>query len=302
MRLWMWSRRNPAVSGMAASLVLALMVGLAGITWKWREAEQRKTELAVANQVVSHERNAALAASEEAQRRRVEAEQEVATANAVVDFLVHDILAQASPEKNPRSRGVTVEDALDLASPAIGTRFAGKPEVKARVRDMIGRTYQQLGEHDKAEPHLRHRPGACPPQTGRDGSLDPGAGERPGDVAARKRQARRSGAAVPPLPRRLSDHPGARERGDTRAQSTISLSCWPSGAGWRRRNRCSAVSLRSASRGSALDDPSTLRSMSNLGAILKDLGRLDEAEPLIREAPMAVRGPSGRSILKHCFR
>ena len=34
----MWCRRNPVLTALAASLVLALVAGFAGITWKWREA------------------------------------------------------------------------------------------------------------------------------------------------------------------------------------------------------------------------------------------------------------------------
>jgi serine/threonine protein kinase len=35
---WRWARRNPAVAALAASLLVALVVGLVGVTWQWRQA------------------------------------------------------------------------------------------------------------------------------------------------------------------------------------------------------------------------------------------------------------------------
>ena len=35
---WRWARRNPAVAALAVSLLVALVVGLVGVTWQWRQA------------------------------------------------------------------------------------------------------------------------------------------------------------------------------------------------------------------------------------------------------------------------
>jgi eukaryotic-like serine/threonine-protein kinase len=37
-QMWRWGRRNPAVASLAAGLLLALVAGLAGVTWQWRKA------------------------------------------------------------------------------------------------------------------------------------------------------------------------------------------------------------------------------------------------------------------------
>ena len=35
----MWARRNPAVAALLTVLATVLLLGVAGITWKWRDAE-----------------------------------------------------------------------------------------------------------------------------------------------------------------------------------------------------------------------------------------------------------------------
>jgi tetratricopeptide (TPR) repeat protein len=39
-RFWRRCRRNPAIAGLSAALLLSLVVGLVGVFWKWREAER----------------------------------------------------------------------------------------------------------------------------------------------------------------------------------------------------------------------------------------------------------------------
>jgi WD40 repeat protein/serine/threonine protein kinase len=56
-RCWSWCRRNPAVAGLLAALFLVLAGGLAGVTWKWHEADEQ-SRLALAE---SAAKDAALA-------------------------------------------------------------------------------------------------------------------------------------------------------------------------------------------------------------------------------------------------
>jgi tetratricopeptide (TPR) repeat protein len=37
-QVWRWAKRNPAVAALAIGLMLALVAGLAGVTWQWRKA------------------------------------------------------------------------------------------------------------------------------------------------------------------------------------------------------------------------------------------------------------------------
>ena len=46
---WRWARRNPAVASLAAGLLLALVAGLAGVTWQWRQAVANLSAAEAAN-------------------------------------------------------------------------------------------------------------------------------------------------------------------------------------------------------------------------------------------------------------
>jgi tetratricopeptide (TPR) repeat protein/predicted Ser/Thr protein kinase len=118
-RAAMWCRRNPALATLAALLVLALAAGFAGVTWKWREANGQRIK-----------------------------------AEAVNKFLIHGLLAQASPEFDPLARNRTVRELLDRAVDE-GAWLDLKPEIEAMVRETIGGAYLELGQHDKAKAHLR---------------------------------------------------------------------------------------------------------------------------------------------------
>ena len=56
------------------------------------------------------------------------------------DFLTQDLLGQASPEKNPRSEQITVEQLLDLASDELeqNATLANQPEAKAADSGDVG--------------------------------------------------------------------------------------------------------------------------------------------------------------------
>ncbi len=118
-RAGMWCRRNPVLTALAASLVLALVAGFAGITWKWREATRHRL-----------------------------------TSEAVNELLTRRLLAQASPEFDFLDKNPTVRELIDRASDQLGI-FQGQPEIEAKLRETIGGAYLELGQHDRADKHLR---------------------------------------------------------------------------------------------------------------------------------------------------
>jgi tetratricopeptide (TPR) repeat protein len=119
-RMKMWCRRNPLAAALAGLLAVAVIGGFAGVTWKWREADRQRIKAATINELVTKR-----------------------------------LLAQASPEFQPRGAPVTVTELLDRAGAQLGGWLDGQPEVEAAVRETIGGAYLALAEYDKAEKHLR---------------------------------------------------------------------------------------------------------------------------------------------------
>jgi serine/threonine-protein kinase len=52
-RALMWCRRNKALASLAALFVLALVGGLAGVTWKWREADHERAKAEAINELLT---------------------------------------------------------------------------------------------------------------------------------------------------------------------------------------------------------------------------------------------------------
>jgi eukaryotic-like serine/threonine-protein kinase len=87
------------------------------------------------------------------------AAKEAASANAVVNFLENDLLAQASAKKQsgPSARpdpDIKVRTALDRAAARIEGKFDGQPEVEAAIRDTIGKTYEDLAQYAESQMQL----------------------------------------------------------------------------------------------------------------------------------------------------
>jgi serine/threonine-protein kinase len=119
-RTWMWCRRNRAIAAMAGLFLLAVLGGLLGVTWKWREADRQRKN-----------------------------------AEALNELFTQRLLAQASPEFDPLAKNLTVRELLDRTAAQLGGWLDGQPDVEAKVRETIGGAYLSLGHFDRAEPQLR---------------------------------------------------------------------------------------------------------------------------------------------------
>jgi tetratricopeptide (TPR) repeat protein len=98
-------------------------------------------------------------------RSRAQVDRERRRAEAVNDFLVKDLLAQANPDANPAGDKLTVRELLDKAAGALETSLAMKetPEVEGAIRSAVGNTYYGLGLYERAQEELE-RALACQDQ------------------------------------------------------------------------------------------------------------------------------------------
>jgi serine/threonine protein kinase/tetratricopeptide (TPR) repeat protein len=85
---------------------------------------------------------------------RERTQQAIAESNAVVDFLVKDLLA-APLRQVKLDREVTVSEVLARADRRIESALAHAPLVEAKVRWIIAAVYNDLLKYDLAEPHAR---------------------------------------------------------------------------------------------------------------------------------------------------
>lgn len=134
-----FARRHRALVTGAALVFLSLTAGLIGTTTAMLRAQEAE--------------RAAQEATVLAEERRIEAERQTKIAEAVNEFLNRDILAVGDPLEN-QSPDLSVRDALQLASEKIEAQFEDEPLVAAAVHQTIGQTYRNIGDLERAEPHL----------------------------------------------------------------------------------------------------------------------------------------------------
>ncbi len=145
-----FARRNKAFVGAAAAAFVIMAAAVVAVSLlAVSEARARR-----AAEDASAEADEARLA-ETAHRERAEREAEIA--RAASDFLT-GMLNAANPWTGEAAGGpardVKVVDVLDAATETVAASFAGQPEVEAHVRLTLGVTYRDLGEYDKAQPHL----------------------------------------------------------------------------------------------------------------------------------------------------
>jgi serine/threonine protein kinase len=172
-QLQKFARRHKSLVTGVATVFLVLISGITITTseaMRARRAEQaalvERDRATAAEQTATNERNRALSAEETAVRERntavserQRANTEAATAKAVNDFLLDDLLAQASARTQARpdvkpDPDLRVRTALDRAATRIASRFETQPAVEASIRNTIGKTYADLGLFPQAQQQL----------------------------------------------------------------------------------------------------------------------------------------------------
>jgi formylglycine-generating enzyme required for sulfatase activity/tRNA A-37 threonylcarbamoyl transferase component Bud32 len=134
-RVEKWVRRNPAVAGLTTAVLLVTVLGLAGIVWKYLEAEKQKD-------IAEDRRKEAEKLTGIAQSKEQEAQREADKARAVRDFLV-SIFQQADPTSK---RGtITAREILDEADKRVHREFADQPELQEELLAVIEEVYNKVG-------------------------------------------------------------------------------------------------------------------------------------------------------------
>jgi tetratricopeptide (TPR) repeat protein/predicted Ser/Thr protein kinase len=255
-RAWMWCRRHPLPAALAGLLALSVIVGLAGVAWKWREAVEQRSSF------------------------------------AAIDSFLARMLAESSTDVNPLGDRFTVLQMLDKAADTIGGDFQGRPQVEGAIRERIGRAYLSLGQFAKAEPQLR---AAIKLDTAVLGSEHPttlgvvnvlaAALEGSGRIAAAERLLRQNLEAC-----RRALGPDGTTTLDAESQLGVVL------AHERQLDAAEKFLRRSlAARRHVLrpGHPDTLRAVRNLCLLCVDLGRFSEAEALADEYERGIRCARG---------
>jgi serine/threonine protein kinase/class 3 adenylate cyclase len=275
-RLWARRREKLVRRALAASIVLGLLLVLAGFSY-YRE---RRLRIAAAE------------AREQAEAAQREAERQTAIAQAVNDFLQEDLLAAANPQHAP-DREMTVREALDAAAAKVAGRFENEPLVEASIQATLGYTYLCLGQYAPAEQHLKRALQLRSEELGED---HPGTLAVINHLAQVYRAQDRYDDAEPLFVRTLeirrrvlgADHP------DT-LQSMNNLAHLYNRQG--RYDKAEALyieTLETCRRVLGEDHVGTLAVMNNLALLYKRQGRYDQAEPLYARSLELRRAAFGK--------
>ena len=130
--------RHRAVVSLVGLLAVSLIVGLAIALFQ--------------ASVIADERDAQIRARETADRQRDRAEFEAESVTAILDFVVGDILENATPAA--QGGPVDLAAVVDAAAENVAERFGERPKIEARIRLALARSYFALGRYDAAESQL----------------------------------------------------------------------------------------------------------------------------------------------------
>jgi serine/threonine protein kinase/Flp pilus assembly protein TadD len=276
-----WVKRRPALAAMLGGAAVTLGTGLLLLAWE-NERTREQRDLAVKNYVL---------AAEQEQKAKSEA----AKVAAMNRFLTNDILFQAAPENNPRSKQVTIEEVLNRAADRVETAFADQPEVEAEIRHAIARTYFELGLYQKAEPHARRALTLFRDRAGE---------EAEGTMLTLNllalvlyNQGNRGNLAESEKLYRQVLETRRRASGPDHAETLIVMSnladALTRADQWKEAEALHRQTLEARRRVLDPNDPAILVSLNNLGHLLLRRGRFDEAEPLLRQTVEGRRRLNG---------
>jgi tetratricopeptide (TPR) repeat protein len=283
-RAWMWCKRKPALAGLSAALAAALVGGVIGIAWQWREALYQRNEAVAARDKALREEAAARKAETGARQARdaartalAQSEESRKEAEAVSNFMV-DALKKPDPAVD--GKDARVADVLDQAAAALEHGFAGSAVSQGALLDALGRSYLGLGLYSKAEESHRKA------HARRQQTLGPAHRDTLRSAARYAAALWYTGRQAESLA--LLEESLTRQRGTLGLDDEVTLETRDC-LGWRyaamgRADEglamlCAVVAARESRLGP--DHPDTLTSRNNLAAVYSLAGRNNDAIPLL---------------------
>jgi tetratricopeptide (TPR) repeat protein/tRNA A-37 threonylcarbamoyl transferase component Bud32 len=158
-RLKKWARRNRITIVVAATIWCSTLV-MMGLVWLQGNAAQDAYKRAAAGERAAWEAKVKAEQAKQAEAaERAKAEKQKEIAEAVKEFLEHDLIAQVDVLADAALGGkpdpnLTLTAALDRAAANIPNRFGGQPLIEASVRRAIGNAYEHRGLSRQAQTHL----------------------------------------------------------------------------------------------------------------------------------------------------
>jgi serine/threonine protein kinase len=141
-RLLRWRRRNPAVAALSLALAAALLLGLAGVAWKWREAS---AHLAQANAAAGAASDAL--GREAGERRRADAQRQRAQGNL-------DLALEAFERITAQLALARPDAPLDAGGEEAPAHPVASPEAAAVLQDLV-RFYERFAATNSNDPRLQ---------------------------------------------------------------------------------------------------------------------------------------------------
>ncbi len=271
-RLTKWTRRHPAIASLSAAVILITIAGIAGITWKWREAAANYQQLVVQSQMRDTYLKQALAAEKEAKTRATELDQvanfQAAQISAIDPLVMGQQLQKSIVEAAPENRRQALtedlgkvnftdiartalnENVLKQSLAAIQQQFADQPVVKAHLLQTLADTALALGLIDFA------------------------VGPQQEALSLRRKELGDSDADT--LKSLLATSWLYREQGD-----------------YEKAKTSLTQALSECRRYLGENDRTTLDAISDMGGLLRVLGKYDEAEPYYHQALDGYRAAFG---------
>lgn len=262
---------------------------------RWMNLHRSLTTAAAASAVIALVGLSVLIAFQTKANRQLA--KEIARTRLVNEFVLVDLLGQVAPERNDRARKVTVEELLDPAREAIGTRFDGQPDLMGTGLALIGSIYNRIGQFAKAEPLIKQGLSLYRKHRGEDHPDTLNLLNELSVALAGQGRWEEASAVLRDLIDRQARVKASADPETITARASLGSILEKLGRPGEAEPLLRAA-YEDSRRLLGTDHPTTRGAASNLASTLQDLGRLGEAEPLYLESWQAFeRGDEHPDVL-----